>query len=807
MRRFALLLVVACVMAAAAEDLKPGDRLPDCHKVPLLTLGAEYRPHYDQVPSLESLLLSDGVLVVHFTSPRPPRNAPFRTWLGEEVAALGKACLTAPYRTRAVVVVPLGDKGRRDALTVLANSPDKPWQGQDRVDLFYEPTWPRPGLYRTFRPGAAEDEAHGLTLPLTVVLGPHREIIALRGSGEGGELYDWLVRSLPAQLITAPRPPSGTASLPAGPADWPAFRRNAGHQAESPAVPNTLPYLYRAWQAEAGQTFASPAVADGTVYALTDEDGLRSYALADGQAGETFELDSAASAKLPPDMKPGEQAGAIGPHVWSSPVVAGDRLYLATGAGEVICLSRADFAPLWRRSLGGLVTSSPLVAEGALYLGSRGGAVYALDAADGALLWRFQTGGEVSSSPALSAGTLLVGSGDRRLYALDARSGEERWSLETSGAVDSSPTVAGDAVVVGSFDGCVYSARLADGKLNWRCPLGGWVHSSAAVSDDTVYIGTVNYPRTLTPRFAWLDLRSGAVKASFDMPDAVYSSPTLWDALVLVGCRDGKLYAFDRTGRQSQPLWTFATGDHLHASPVVVGSTVLLHSTDGQLYALRSARPIEAWTAEEVTPRWFMAALAKQLHQGSAELIARASAGAVGESYRLPDFDTLYSAVKAQVANPERRTRVLPRDVPSDHPGAPYIEYVLTAGLLSGYPDATFRPTEPPTHSELAGALAGVLDWISRPDYVWRVLKDRDLATGNANVEVKLEPIAGRGRRKPSDLPDGHWAAGRIARLAELGALQLDENNAFGGEVQVTLSHARTQWTLISQALRVTRTK
>ena len=785
MRNWWAVLAVAMATSAGAQDLKPGDKLPDCRKVPLLTIRAEYHPQFDHLSSIESLLLSDGVLIVHFTSPRPARGGPFRIWLGEELAALHKACLTTPYRSRAIAVVPLGEKGRLDALSVLANETKREWQGDPAVDLFYEPTWPRPGLYRAFRPGASEDEAHGLSLPLTVVIGPDRRILAMRGASETGELYEWLAANLPRSIVAPPKPPAGNLGLPDGAGDWPAFRRTAAHLATAPAAPDTLPYVYLAWQADAGESFATPAVAGGTVYTLSDEHGVHSYGLDDGKEGETFDVEGA--------------------HVWSSPVVAGEHLYVASGAGDVLCLNRGDFTPLWRRALGALITSSPLVADGALYVGSRDGAVYALDAEDGSLLWRFQTGGEISSSPALSGSTLLIGSGDRRLYALDARRGEEKWSMETGGAVDSSPTVVASTVLVGSFDGCLYSVRLTDGKLNWRCPLGGWVHASPVVAGDMVCVATVNVPKTLTPLFAWVDLQSGAVKATFDMPDAVYSSPTLWDAWVLVGCRDGKLYAFDREGKQTQPLWTFATGDKLHASPVVVGSTVLVQSYDGKLYALRAARPITAWGPKDVIPRWFMAALAKDLHQGAADLIAQAAGGAAGQSYRLPAFAALFEQVKQQVAHPERKPRVLPRDVPSDHPGAPYIEYVLTAGLLSGYPDATFRPTEPPTHSELAGALEGVLEWITRPDYVWRVLKDRDLP--NANIEVRAEPIAARSHKKPGDLPDSYWAAARIAKLAELGALSVDDSGEFHGEDQVTLADAQAQWTLLTQALRVVRVK
>ena len=213
---------------------------------------------------------------------------------------------------------------------------------------------------------------------------------------------------------------------------------------------------------------------------------------------------------------------------WTSPALAGDQVYTISAEGDVVALNRMTLALKWKRNLHGLITSSPVVAHGALYVGSRNGAAYALDAANGDVLWEFQTGGAISSSPALAPGLVIIGSGDRNLYAIDAKTGQEKWSAATGGPVDSSPTVAGEDVFVGSFDGKLYSLRLSDGTINWSHALGGWVHSSPAVTDSTVAVGTVSLRRDQVPTFSWLDRKTGEVKGQFEMPDSIYSSPTVW---------------------------------------------------------------------------------------------------------------------------------------------------------------------------------------------------------------------------------------------------------------------------------------
>ena len=65
-----------------------------------------------------------------------------------------------------------------------------------------------------------------------------------------------------------------------------------------------------------------------------------------------------------------------------------------------------------------------------------------------------------------------------------------------------------------------------------------------------------------------------------------YSSPVEANNIVYVGSRDGKLYAFDATCRNScQPLWSYATGGAISSSPAVANGIVYIGSDDYKLYA------------------------------------------------------------------------------------------------------------------------------------------------------------------------------------------------------------------------------
>ncbi|MBM3498519.1 MAG: hypothetical protein FJX74_07585 [Armatimonadetes bacterium] len=783
-RVVALAVVGVTVLATFswAQDLKPGDLLPDCAKIPLLSLGAGSGyggTAGSPAPSLERLLRADGVTIVHFCSPRAARGTPFGSFLHEELSALAKAAHGAPYPCAVVPVVPLGDKGREDTQALLEAAETRPWGD---VTIYWEPTYPRPGLYRTFRPGTSAYDGGGLTTSWTYLIGPDRAIVAVREPGAQPQLYDWLQQNLPERVVPVARTPSSGLSVPSDPRAWPAFRRTPRREATAEQLPDTLGYAYLAWRAGIGRTFASPAVFQERVYAMGDHQGLRVISLADGTELGSF---------------------SPGGSWWTSPTVAGEYVYVISSTGTVVALHALKLETRWQQDLRGLITSSPTVSGGALYVGSRNGAVYALDAATGDRLWEFQTGGEISSSPAVVGSLVLIGSGDRNLYALDAATGQFRWAAATGGAVDSSPTVAGEDVYVGAFDGCLYRVGLADGAIAWRCKLGGWVHSSPALDETHVFVGTVDIRRDEVPTFSWVDRESGQIRGQFQMPDAVYSSPTIWGDVVVVGCRDGRVYAFDRARAQTQPVWTYRTRGYVHASPVVIGDTLLVASYDGQLYALRQAKPIHVWKGEDVVPRWFMAALVKQLHVQTADLIAEAAAGEVGAEQRLTGWDALFRQIKEQVASPGQRPKVLPRDVPAEHPGAPFVEYVLTAGLLGGYPDGTFSPSAPTTLYQFSSALASVLEWVTRPDYCWRVLKERNL--GDVQVEVRAEPVAGRAPVALANVPEQHWAKQALEFQASNALLLVDEQGLFRGERTVTVRDAGAQWDLITQSVKVVR--
>ena len=92
----------------------------------------------------------------------------------------------------------------------------------------------------------------------------------------------------------------------------------------------------------------------------------------------------------------------------------------------VQALDAATGRELWKNVVGGTVWTSPAVAGETVYVGSGAGLVFALDRRTGETRWSYRAGGRVHSSPVPDRGLLVFGSDDGFVYALRTGEAETR---------------------------------------------------------------------------------------------------------------------------------------------------------------------------------------------------------------------------------------------------------------------------------------------------------------------------------------------------------------------------------------------
>lgn len=245
-------------------------------------------------------------------------------------------------------------------------------------------------------------------------------------------------------------------------------------------------------------------------------------------------------------------------------------------------------------------------ADGTLYIASCEGGVFALSCDTGAPRWPFpfDARAPVVGSPALGAdGTVYVGGGDGVLHALDGVSGGQKWLFDTGGGVSSqiqaSINVGPTGVVFfGSGAGAVFAVSAA-GDLVWRADVSDTVSSTPALSPD----GTVLVVGLWDDHHvAALNASTGAVLWKHLASGPFWSSPSIADGLVFIGCVDNALLALDLASGALK--WSFATGDEVRTSPAVANGTVVFGDFTGKLYGVDARAGKQRWVFEATPGQW-----------------------------------------------------------------------------------------------------------------------------------------------------------------------------------------------------------
>ncbi len=180
--------------------------------------------------------------------------------------------------------------------------------------------------------------------------------------------------------------------------------------------------------------------------------------LTDGE--ECLVLDAASGRELTRYAAPEDAAG------WNYLTASEGRLFGVSRDGRTaFCLEAATGKVLWCRETGGRVFI-PALADGRLYLATGAGDLVALSAASGAELWRRKgTAPAGRSSVHAAAGRVLVLAESGEVLAADGAGGEVLWRRRVKGAFASGVAVSERAAY---FLGGTVALKLSDGQAIWR---------------------------------------------------------------------------------------------------------------------------------------------------------------------------------------------------------------------------------------------------------------------------------------------------------------------------------------------------
>ena len=253
-----------------------------------------------------------------------------------------------------------------------------------------------------------------------------------------------------------------------------------------------------------------------------------------------------------------------GGEIYSTPVIAGGILYIASKNGYLYALNAETGAEIWRFQLTAyVVRSSPAVADGMVFIGA-GFNLFALDAKTGKEVWRVPLRYAGQSTPTIARGVLVVPSQEGWIYALAAKTGEIRWRIPTDGIVSGAPAITGDTVAIGTDTGTVYTVKLETGQLLWRKSMTGGVIASPAIGGGVVYFTSES------GKTSAFDLSTGDVRWTAEIGGP--QPPAASDKLVVIASTDGGIHAVDTT--TGAAAWLYPSGKPRLAAPVLVGNTI-----------------------------------------------------------------------------------------------------------------------------------------------------------------------------------------------------------------------------------------
>ncbi len=330
-----------------------------------------------------------------------------------------------------------------------------------------------------------------------------------------------------------------------------------------------------AWSAKIGQVaFPLDVKVNGGTITLASSDGT--LVAMDGSTGQDQWRAQIASAEV------GSGAGSDGRYA-----------AVVTRANDLVVMERGR--EIWREQLGVLAYTAPLVAGERVFVASGDRTVSAFDAQSGRKLWSYTRPGEQllalrQSGVLLAVGDTLVAGISGRLVGLDPLNGTLRWEAAIANArgtndierlIDLVGRVSreGNVVCARAFQtavGCVDTVR---GTVLWTKPAAG---SEGVHGDGQFVFGTESDGKVI----AW---RRGDGERAWTSERLKYrglTAPLAIGRSVAVGDAQGFLHLLSK--QDGTLLGRVATdGSAIVAAPVMVGNTLVVVTHNGGVFGFR----------------------------------------------------------------------------------------------------------------------------------------------------------------------------------------------------------------------------
>jgi len=247
----------------------------------------------------------------------------------------------------------------------------------------------------------------------------------------------------------------------------------------------------------------------------------------------------------------------------AQPAVAEDKVFVTTGRGNLLALSRADGNTLWTYKTAAPIFASAAYAEGVVYVNGLDRRCHAVRSSDGTRLWTFETGEPIWAAPVLADGKVFIGGRDGFVYSVEAASGREVWRSPIPSLVMCTPAYADGVLYVGVGDMHVYAFDGKTGREVWKSPklLGAAIREYWIVAAHGAVVATVQHVGS--PRATMAELNKAVMQPFIEAHknDTVLVEDGIFPALV-------KRFQ-EHPGEQSVYVLDASTGKQKFVAPII----------------------------------------------------------------------------------------------------------------------------------------------------------------------------------------------------------------------------------------------
>jgi len=250
----------------------------------------------------------------------------------------------------------------------------------------------------------------------------------------------------------------------------------------------------KVWQVRLGGPLrGAPSVANGTVYAMSQDNQIYSLAQADGKTNWS----NAAALEI---------AGVFGT---GAPAIAQGTVVAGFSSGELNAYRYENGRMVWQDTLARTSTrmsvsslsdidAAPVIDNGQVIAVGQGGRMVGLDLVSGQRLWELNLAG--ISTPCVVGDWAFVVTDEAKVIAIARASGKVRWIAQLpryrnakgkSGSINyQGPILAGDRLIVTGTNGTLININPANGSFQSQTSAGGPISLPPVVANQVLYVLT-----------------------------------------------------------------------------------------------------------------------------------------------------------------------------------------------------------------------------------------------------------------------------------------------------------------------------